>query len=72
VGKAEIEKLNNVHNGQFIYMDKEDRLTYEVIYKLIVDIQNKDFEVELQQAMKILESLMSHYWLIKIFKKANQ
>jgi hypothetical protein len=72
VGKAEIEKLNNVHNGQFIYMDKEDRLTYEVIYKLIVDIQNKDFEVELQQAMKTLESLMSHYWLIKIFKKATQ
>ncbi|MBE9562013.1 MAG: exonuclease, partial [Proteobacteria bacterium] len=29
VGKTEIDRLNNVHNGQFIYMDKEDRLTFE-------------------------------------------
>jgi hypothetical protein len=68
VGKAEIEKLNKAHNGQFIYMDKEDRLTFEIIYKLIVDIQNKDFEVDLEKALKTLESLMSHYWLIKMFK----
>jgi len=68
VGKTEIEKLNQAHNGQFIYMDKEDRLTFEIIYKLIVDIQNKDFEVDLEKALKTLESLMSHYWLIKMFK----
>lgn len=70
VGKAEIDKLNKAHNGQFIYMDKEDRLTFELIYKLIIDIQNKDFDVDLGKALKTLESLMSHYWLIKIFKKA--
>ncbi|EDN67565.1 exonuclease family protein [Beggiatoa sp. PS] len=68
VGKTEIEKLNNALNGQFIYMDKEDRLTFELIYKLIVDIQNKDFEADLKQALKTLDSLMSHYWLIKMFK----
>jgi len=68
VGQAEIEKLNQAHNGQFIYMDKEDRLTFEIIYKMIVDIQNKDFEVNLEKALKTLESLMSHYWLIKMFK----
>jgi GTPase SAR1 family protein len=67
-GKTGIDKLNNAPNGQFIYMDKEDRLTFELIYKLIVDIQNKDFEADLKQALKTLDSLMSHYWLIKIFK----
>ena len=53
VGKTEIDRLNNVHNGQFIYMDKEDRLTFELIYKLIVDIQNRDFAVNLQSAAGI-------------------
>ncbi|MDM8560514.1 hypothetical protein [Candidatus Parabeggiatoa sp. HSG14] len=71
VGKAEIDKLNKADNGQFFYMDKEDRLTFEVIYKLIIDIQNKDFEIDLQQVLKTLESIMSHYWVIKIFKKAT-
>ncbi|MDM8567006.1 hypothetical protein QUF74_15315 [Candidatus Halobeggiatoa sp. HSG11] len=71
VGKTEIDRLNNVHNGQFIYMDKEDRLTFELIYKLIVDIQNRDFAVNLQSALRTLDSLMSHYWLIKIFKRMS-
>jgi len=72
VGNAEIDRLNNTPNGKFIYMEKEDRLTFELIYKLIVDIQNRDFEVDLQPALKTLASIMSHYWLIKIFKKAEK
>ncbi len=68
VGRAEIEKLKKAVNGQFIYMDKEDRINFEVIYKLIVDIQNRDFEVDLEMAMKTLISLMSHHWLLKMFK----
>ena len=72
VGNAEIDRLNNTPNGRFIYMDKEDRLTFELIYKLIIDIQNRDFEVDLQPALKTLASIMSHYWLIKIFKKAEK
>ncbi|MCK5718216.1 MAG: ATP-binding protein, partial [Thiomargarita sp.] len=68
VGKSEIEQLNNAPNGQFIYMDKEDRITFELIDKLISDIQNRDFDVNWSQAIKTLESIMSHYWLIKIFR----
>jgi Cdc6-like AAA superfamily ATPase len=68
VGRAEIEKLKKSANGYFIYMDKDDRINFEVIYKLIVDIQNRDFEVGLEIAMKTLVSLMSHHWLIKMFK----
>jgi Cdc6-like AAA superfamily ATPase len=68
VGRAEIEKLKKAVNGQFIYMDKEDRITFEVIYKLIIDIQNRDFEVDLEAAMKTLISLMSHHWLVRMFK----
>jgi len=55
VGLDEIEKLN----------------TFDLIYKLIVDIQNFDFEIDLQKALTILESLMSDYWLIKIYLYAK-
>ncbi len=68
VGRAEIDKLKQAVNGQFIYMDKDDRFNFEVIYKLIVDIQNRDFEVDLEVAMKTLISLMSHHWLVRMFK----
>ncbi|TGO03264.1 exonuclease [Candidatus Thiomargarita nelsonii] len=70
VGKEEIEKLNNASNGSFIYMEKEDRLSFELIYKLIVDIQNQDFEIDLQKALTSLENVMSDFWLIKLFKGA--
>jgi hypothetical protein len=68
VGIDEKEKLNNAPNGKFIDMDQENRLSFEVIYKLIVDIQNFDFEIDLEKALTILEYLMSDYWLIKIFR----
>jgi DNA polymerase III epsilon subunit-like protein len=72
VGKAEIEKLNNTPNGSFRYMEKADRINLEVVYKMVVDIQNKDFEISLPEALKALESLMSDYWLIQIFKLSKQ
>ncbi len=67
-GIEEMEKLNNAQNGKFIEMDQENRVCFELIYKLIVDIQNFDFEIDLQKALTILESVMSDYWLIKIFR----
>jgi len=68
VGINEIEKLNNAPNGKFIYMEPEDRVSFELIYKLIVDIQNYDLEIDLQKALSILETLKSDYWLLKIFR----
>jgi DNA polymerase III epsilon subunit-like protein len=71
VGLDEIEKLNNAPNGKFIEMDQDNRVSFDLIYKLIVDIQNFDFEIDLQKALTILESLMSDYWLIKIYLYAK-
>jgi hypothetical protein len=67
-GINEMEKLNNAPNGKFIELDQENRLSFELIYKLIVDIQNADFEIDLQKALTILETSMSDYWLLKIFR----
>jgi DNA polymerase III epsilon subunit-like protein len=72
VGKAEIEKLNNTSNGSFMYLEKADRINLEIVYKMVVDIQNKDFEIPLQEALQALESLMSDYWLVQIFKLSKR
>ena len=70
VSKIEIDKLNNAPNGKFIYLEKTDRITLEVIYKLIIDIQNKDLELDLTSVLTFLETYFSSHWLIKIIKKA--
>jgi DNA polymerase III epsilon subunit-like protein len=70
VSKIEIDKLNNAPNGKFIYLEKADRITLEVIYKLIVDIHNQDLELDLTNVLTFLETYFSSYWLIKMVKKA--
>jgi hypothetical protein len=68
-GTEAIEQLNKAPNGQFIYMDKDNRLTFELIYKLIVDIQNKDFEADLAAAIKTLDATIEDYWLMDIYRQ---
>jgi DNA polymerase III epsilon subunit-like protein len=67
VGKEEIEKLNNTFNGKFVLMEKKERIDFELIYKLITDIQNGDFEINLVFALEVLISEFKNYWLIQAF-----
>ncbi|OQW93084.1 MAG: exonuclease [Beggiatoa sp. IS2] len=68
VGKEEIEKLKNAENGKFTVMTKENRVGFELIYKLVTDIENKDIEIELADALKTLESCFDH-WIITMVKE---
>jgi DNA polymerase III epsilon subunit-like protein len=54
VSLAEIQKLKNSINGNFSIMDKNNRISFELIYKLINDIQNRDVELELEEALQDL------------------
>jgi DNA polymerase III epsilon subunit-like protein len=63
VGKEEIEKLNNTSNGQFLIMEESDRINFELLYKLITDIQNKDLEIDLESALKIVLLILQNFWL---------
>ncbi|MDM8566017.1 3'-5' exonuclease [Candidatus Halobeggiatoa sp. HSG11] len=65
IGKEEIEKLNNANNGQFIVMEQQNRVSFELIYKTVLDIQNKDVEINLATAMNGLQNFMENHWLIK-------
>jgi hypothetical protein len=68
VGKQEIEKLNHTSNGSFMIMDKDDRINFELIYKLVTDIQNEDEEFEIEKALQVLMFELKDYWLIKVFQ----
>ena len=37
VARQEIEMLNNAPNGSFLTIDRDNRINFELIYKLIVD-----------------------------------
>ncbi|BAQ62631.1 hypothetical protein GM3708_3037 [Geminocystis sp. NIES-3708] len=68
VGKLEIEKLNNTKNGEFIFMDEQNRINFELIYHLIIDIQQKDVEFELKIIGEFLPEYFKSYWLLSILK----
>ena len=65
VGKESIEKLRYTQNGDFLIMDKGDRLNFELIYDLIIDIKNKDLDVDLRTTLHLLSQELKDYWLIK-------
>lgn len=65
VGREEIAKLNNTPNGSFLMMERDNRLNFELIYQLIVDIQNRDLEISLETALPLIQAQFSNYWLIQ-------
>ncbi|MEA1969271.1 MAG: exonuclease [Thermodesulfobacteriota bacterium] len=68
VGKEEIAKLNNAKNGKFLIMDKKNRIVFELIYKVIVDIQNKDLNFHPDDAFKALKTTFKDHWVIALLK----
>jgi DNA polymerase III epsilon subunit-like protein len=69
VGSMEIEKLKNAPNGKFIDMDKGGRLSFELIYKLITEISNKDVDFDLKLALHTLEAHFKKSWLIQLLTR---
>jgi hypothetical protein len=66
VGSEEIKKLQSAKNGCFIVMDRSNRIEFELIYSTIVDIQNRDLEVDFKKALQVLTTELSSYWLMEI------
>ena len=68
VGKEEKNKLNSLANGQFKIMNQESRINFELIYQLVVDLNNQDLDISLTEALKVIIDRFSSYWLIEILK----
>ena len=69
VGAREIGKLNNTKNGEFKTFGRQNRITFELLYKFISDIHNRDLDIdiatEFPTALKIISEQLRDYWLIK-------
>jgi DNA polymerase III epsilon subunit-like protein len=63
VGKTEIAKLNNAENGEFIVLQKANRLELELLYGLVVDIQNGDLAIEVETALSVFLEHRPQHWL---------
>jgi Cdc6-like AAA superfamily ATPase len=68
VAKEKVSQLKNSPNGKFIFFTKLDRIHLELTYKLIIDIQNKDLDVDLDSALKVfITSQEWYHWLFSMF-----
>ncbi len=67
IGKEEIEKLNNTKNGTFDVMDQDNRINFELIHRLVIDIYNQNFDLPLATTLTIISSHLKDYWLFKQF-----
>jgi len=67
VGREEIEKLNSASNGRFMPLNQEQRIEFELLYKLIIDVQNYDLEINIDIALNLALSSMKDNWLLRLF-----
>lgn len=68
VAKESVNQLINAVNGEFILFSKDDRIHLELTYKLIIDIRNRDLDVDLKSALKVLVTHQEWYhWLFTMF-----
>ncbi|WP_414549280.1 exonuclease domain-containing protein [Anabaena sp. CCY 0017] len=69
VGKEYIKQLQNSRNGNFISLNKQDRILLDLIYDLIISIYNKDlYDVDLETALNVLITHKEWYhWIFSMF-----
>ena len=68
VSKDEIEKLQNSPKGDFLIMQKDNRVTYETIYQLIIDHKNRDIDVSLDILLDSICNKFNSFWLCKLIE----
>jgi len=67
-GQEVIKKLHSTPNGEFVEMDKDNRIAFDLIYQLFSDIQNREVEFPLPEALHALNIYLEDYWLLNIFR----
>ncbi|WP_414589073.1 exonuclease [Scytonema sp. PCC 10023] len=68
VAQERVEQLKNSPNGKFVLFSRQDRIHLELTYKLIIDVQNKDLDVDLESALKVFITNQEWYhWLFTMF-----
>lgn len=63
-GKSEIEKLNYTDNAKFIDLIEDDRIAFELVYKILTDILNKEIDIELKTGLLALNHYLQQQWSV--------
>jgi len=72
LGTREIKRLKSFENGSFQVMDGDNRVLFETIYRVITDIYNRDTDIALKDAVKVIKKEYHNYWLIKLMAPAGK
>ncbi|TVQ42945.1 MAG: exonuclease [Gloeocapsa sp. DLM2.Bin57] len=65
VGLREITNFTQSSNAELIILEKEARIEFELMYKMITDINNRDLEIDLKTAIDIWVKYYHNSWLVK-------
>jgi hypothetical protein len=49
-------------------MDKDNRISFDLVYQLFSDIQNREVNFPLPEALHALSFHLEDYWLLNIFR----
>ncbi|MGL5082685.1 MAG: exonuclease [Microcoleaceae cyanobacterium] len=60
-----LEQFQNTTNGTFIIINQDQRMIFEMIYQMIVDIQNRDLDINLEEALNFFIMIHRDYWLFQ-------
>lgn len=68
IGQEVVNRLNSIPNGEFMEMDKDNRISFDLVYQLFSDIQNREVNFPLPEALHALSFHLEDYWLLNIFR----
>ncbi|ANV83299.1 hypothetical protein AWQ21_02240 [Picosynechococcus sp. PCC 7003] len=68
VGQAELEKYNYCNHTTFVEFGMEYRVPLELFENMIIDIQNRDLEVNLNMALLEISNFMPDSWIVRLLK----
>ncbi|MGA1264733.1 MAG: DNA polymerase III, partial [Prochlorothrix sp.] len=67
VGHDEMLRLKAATNGDYVPMDRDDRITFECLHQLITDFENRDltFETSIPEIVDWMTAKLPDYWIIR-------
>jgi len=66
IAKIEIAKFSNCKNANYIEIGKDKRVIFDLLDKLIDDIDNKDFDTNKTKAIKSYCEKFKNFWLVEV------
>ncbi|NER51083.1 MAG: hypothetical protein F6J92_31325 [Symploca sp. SIO1A3] len=68
VGQIELEKFEHCKYTTYVDFDLEHRVALELFEQMIIDIQNRDLEVNLNFALTEIANFMPNSWIIRLLR----